>query len=201
MNEEKKEDLRPMEMAGLLAKGVIRIDWSAPPPRDKRKYLEIFSPKVGKEIEGICLHERPIALNMHFLWDCSFPHIEPRELCVGCGPDSALRWKCYIGILVGTQGKQGIAEITEQAALCCPALLNPAFDLRDYRLTLRRKGVRANSPVTALVQELPDRLKVRYPTFDLVEQLSFIWCEGLARKQPRLYKQMLENQLKQKEGE
>lgn len=199
MSKHKKPEISPDEVAKLMKEGAVAINWNSPPPKDARKFITLASPKLERPVSGICLHARPVALDMHFLWDCSFPHSEPKELCIGCGPDSKKRWKCYIGLLIGAEGKQVIAEITEQAALGCPALLNAELDLRKYKLTLTRKGVRANSPVSASVVELPERLKVTYPTFDLLEQLSFIWAEGLARKQPKLYAQLIENEKRRKE--
>lgn len=155
--------------------------WDIPRVPAAKKMIPIVRPKPGTPFTFIVLSETMLSLNKHYMPRRTIPCTGIRETCEGCQGKLPFRWYGYLACCGAMDRLLCIAEVTGGAADSCPTLTNKKVNLRGSRLTLRRRGQAANSPI--LAELLPGRDAANIPAcFDLKEQLLLIWGIGTIRE-------------------
>lgn len=155
--------------------------WAPVPPMGQPNYVRIVWPRVGTKVTGYMLNQRPEGCWVHVVIDGKTIRTPPclgREHgCELCRPNARYRWQGYCPILDHRSGRMLIAQVTKEAARCCPPLHDPRRMLRGKFLTLERVGLSRESRVRAEVQDVADP-RTLPPELDIREALLNLW--GLA---------------------
>lgn len=139
----------------------------------ERTWVSILSPRPGLPVWGTIIN--PVIVNTltHYVpnpgragkWHTQ-PHVKNHADCPYCVMQVPVRWKGYLGCWSPETGRCFVAEITQDAARSCCALLVRTSSLRGLTLRLTRYGRQKNSPVLAelgkpvIERPLPPKLPV-----------------------------------------
>lgn len=150
------------------------VQWSPGPPRGTAEGLPLWSPGVGETITGYALCSQIVDLKMHYMNLRSVPCFGRVNFCLGCKTKVKLKWKGFLGVF--RPGKSGpwLMEITKGAALSCPALTNPAFDLRGRQVSITRQAWGPNARCSASIDS-DVRKTFKGPELNVRKALCIIW--------------------------
>lgn len=138
-------------------------------------FYRVLAAKVGETYRLVSLAQRPTTIETHWVDSHTQPHCLPESECEGCRQKKTLRWKCYLPCLVCGTTTVVIAEITQQAVLHCAHLREPGRLIRGWAFSLRRKGVRRNSPVEVWPCDVRVDPRTLPPDFDVRPHLERMW--------------------------
>lgn len=141
---------------GKRQRGSGPIDWIDRPGQTELAFVPIYSAIPRARLLLVCLSDKVVGVNTHFIDGSTIPCVGKDAHCEGCQAKKAKRWKGYIGAWEPLNERVVLAEITLDAYRTGPAQLRgDGPGLRGYSIVLSRQGKKPNAPVRVEIAALP----------------------------------------------